>query len=89
MPLPLRLTCLDVAGTEVTETLLVATTALKYAQSNSVCVAYDGQVIGLGAGQQSRIHCTRLACDKADKWMLQFHPKVQSLVFRQGLKKTR
>ena len=72
---------------ERVETLLVATIALKYAQSNSVCVAYDGQVIGLGAGQQSRIHCTRLACDKADKWMMQFHPKVQSLGFRKGLKK--
>ena len=72
---------------EVTESLLVGTTALKYAQSNSVCVAYDGQVIGLGAGQQSRIHCTRLACDKADKWMLQFHPEVQALVFQKGLSK--
>ncbi|HAK50582.1 MAG TPA: phosphoribosylaminoimidazolecarboxamide formyltransferase [Gammaproteobacteria bacterium] len=72
---------------EVLETLLVATTALKYAQSNSVCMAYDGQVIGLGAGQQSRIHCTRLACDKADKWMMQFHAKVQALSFRKGLKK--
>lgn len=76
------------ADQDITETMLVATTALKYAQSNSVCVAYDGQVIGLGAGQQSRIHCTRLACDKADKWMLQFHPKVQSLSFKKGLKKT-
>lgn len=76
------------ADQDITETMLVATTALKYAQSNSVCVAYDGQVIGLGAGQQSRIHCTRLACDKADKWMLQFHPKVQSLAFKKGLKKT-
>jgi phosphoribosylaminoimidazolecarboxamide formyltransferase / IMP cyclohydrolase len=78
----------DTADASVMESLLVATTALKYAQSNSVCVAYDGQVIGLGAGQQSRIHCTRLACDKADKWMLQFHPKVQSLSFNKGLKKT-
>ena len=50
------------------DTLVVATIALKYTQSNSVCVAYDGQVIGMGAGQQSRIHCTRLACDKAEKW---------------------
>ena len=72
---------------EVAETLLVGTIALKYAQSNSVCVAYDGQVIGLGVGQQSRIHCTRLACDKADKWMMQFHPKVQALVFEKGLTK--
>lgn len=69
------------------ETLIVATLALKYAQSNSVCVGYDGQVIGLGAGQQSRIHCTRLACDKAEKWMLQFHPDVLGLDFKAGLKK--
>jgi len=61
------------------ESLVVATTALKYTQSNSACVAYQGQVIGLGAGQQSRIHCTRLACSKAEKWMLQTHPKVLGL----------
>jgi len=61
---------------DVVQSLLVATIALKYAQSNSVCVAYDGQVIGMGAGQQSRVHCTRLACDKADKWLLQQHPRV-------------
>jgi phosphoribosylaminoimidazolecarboxamide formyltransferase / IMP cyclohydrolase len=67
--------------------LLVATIAAKYAQSNTVCVAYDGQVIGLGAGQQSRIHCTRLACDKADKWMLQQHPRVLGMPFRDGLKR--
>ncbi len=48
--------------------LLVATVALKYTQSNSVCYAKDGQVIGIGAGQQSRIHCTRLAGDKANNW---------------------
>jgi len=71
----------------VVETLIVATLALKYAQSNSVCVGYDGQVIGLGAGQQSRIHCTRLACDKAEKWMLQFHPDVLALDFAPGLRK--
>jgi AICAR transformylase/IMP cyclohydrolase PurH len=69
----------------ILETLLVATIALKYTQSNSVCVAYDGQVIGMGAGQQSRIHCTRLACDKADKWFLQQHPKVLGLQFKDGL----
>jgi len=72
---------------EILETLLVATVSLKYAQSNSVCVAYDGQVIGMGAGQQSRIHCTRLACDKADKWLIQQHPKVLSLGFTNGLKR--
>jgi len=60
--------------------LTVATIALKYTQSNSVCYARDGQVIGIGAGQQSRIHCTRLAGDKADNWwvvwelMHTFHP---------------
>jgi phosphoribosylaminoimidazolecarboxamide formyltransferase/IMP cyclohydrolase len=70
---------------EVVETLIVATIALKYAQSNSVCVAYDGQVIGMGAGQQSRVHCTRLACDKADKWWLQQHPRVLDLDFAEGL----
>jgi len=70
---------------EAVETLIVATIALKYAQSNSVCVAYQGQVIGMGAGQQSRVHCTRLACDKADKWFLQQHPRVLGLKFRKGL----
>lgn len=70
------------------DTLVVATIALKYTQSNSVCVAYDGQVIGMGAGQQSRIHCTRLACDKADKWFLQQHPRTLDLPFRTGLKRT-
>ena len=69
------------------DSLLVASIALKYTQSNSVAVACDGQVIGIGAGQQSRIHCTRLACDKADKWMLQSHPKVLGLPFKQGTKK--
>lgn len=72
---------------EAVRDLLVATIAAKYAQSNTVSVAYDGQVIGLGAGQQSRIHCTRLACDKADKWMLQQHPRVMDLPFADGLKR--
>ncbi len=62
--------------------LIVATIALKYTQSNSVCYALDGQVIGLGAGQQSRIHCTRLAGDKADTWWLRQHPKVLGLIFK-------
>lgn len=70
---------------ELIETLIVATIALKYTQSNSVCVAYDGQVIGMGAGQQSRIHCTRLACGKADKWFLQQHPRVLNLDFKDSL----
>ena len=70
---------------DILETLTVATIALKYTQSNSVCVAYDGQVIGNGAGQQSRVHCTRLACDKADKWFLQQHPRVLALEYVDGL----
>lgn len=65
--------------------LLVATIALKYTQSNSVCLAYDGQVIGAGAGQQSRIHCTRLACSKADRWFLRQHPKVLALPFKKEI----
>jgi len=56
--------------------LIVATIALKYTQSNSVCYARDGQVVGIGAGQQSRIHCTRLAGEKADNWWLRQHPNV-------------
>ena len=72
---------------DMVETLIVATIALKYTQSNSVCLAYEGQVIGMGAGQQSRVHCTRLACDKADKWLLQQHPKTLNLAFKEGLKK--
>jgi phosphoribosylaminoimidazolecarboxamide formyltransferase/IMP cyclohydrolase len=65
--------------------LLVATLTLKYTQSNSVCFAYDGQVIGNGAGQQSRIHCVRLAASKADMWFLRQHPSVVDLPFREGL----
>ncbi len=72
---------------EARRDLLIATMALRYTQSNSVCVAADGQVIGLGAGQQSRIHCTRLACGKADRWMLQQHPQVLSLALREGLRR--
>jgi len=65
--------------------LIVALTTLKYTQSNSMCLAHDGQVIGNGAGQQSRIHCTRLACDKADRWLLRQHPATLGLKFREGL----
>jgi phosphoribosylaminoimidazolecarboxamide formyltransferase/IMP cyclohydrolase len=65
--------------------MLVATLALKYTQSNSVCLAFDGQVIGIGAGQQSRIHCTRIACAKADKWLLRLHPKVRGLDFKKSV----
>ena len=65
--------------------LLVALITLKYTQSNSVCYAYDGQAIGVGAGQQSRIHCTRLAGNKADLWHLRQHEKVLTLPFRPEL----
>ncbi|WP_237179045.1 phosphoribosylaminoimidazolecarboxamide formyltransferase [Paenibacillus sp. MMS18-CY102] len=65
--------------------LLVAMITLKYTQSNSVCFALDGQTIGIGAGQQSRIHCTRLAAGKADNWRLRQHPIVQQMDFRAGL----
>ncbi|MCB8946028.1 MAG: phosphoribosylaminoimidazolecarboxamide formyltransferase [Ardenticatenaceae bacterium] len=61
--------------------LIVALIALKYTQSNSVCYTKDGQVIGMGAGQQSRIHCTRLAGTKADTWWLRQHPRVLALPF--------
>lgn len=69
------------------QTLLVAAITLKYTQSNSIALAYEGQIVGLGAGQQSRIHCTRLACDKAEKWFLQRHPKVRELQFKDKLPK--
>ena len=65
--------------------LLVALITLKYTQSNSVCYAKDGQAIGVGAGQQSRIHCTRLAGNKADNWHLRRHPKVLGLQFVDGI----
>ena len=67
--------------------LTVATIALKYTQSNSVCYALNGQVIGLGAGQQSRIHCTRLAGDKADNWWMRFHERTLGLRFKKGIKR--
>ncbi|KXJ95811.1 cytidine deaminase-like protein [Microdochium bolleyi] len=67
--------------------LTVATIALKYTQSNSVCYAKNGQVVGLGAGQQSRIHCTRLAGDKADNLWLRFHPRVLSIKWKKGTKR--
>ncbi|MBV9579977.1 MAG: phosphoribosylaminoimidazolecarboxamide formyltransferase, partial [Chloroflexi bacterium] len=65
--------------------MLVGLITLEYTQSNSVCLVSDGQVIGNGAGQQSRIHCTRLAADKADIWQLRQHPRVLALQFRPGL----
>jgi phosphoribosylaminoimidazolecarboxamide formyltransferase/IMP cyclohydrolase len=65
--------------------MVIATIAVKYTQSNSVCLAYDGQVTGIGAGQQSRVHCVRLACAKSDTWYLRQHPRILGMKFRKGL----
>lgn len=70
---------------EAVRDLIVALITLKYTQSNSVCYAVDGQAIGVGAGQQSRIHCTRLAGSKADTWFLRQADKVLSLPFRKDI----
>lgn len=67
--------------------LMIALITLKYTQSNSVCYVKDGQAIGIGAGQQSRIHCTRLAGNKADIWFLRQNPKVLNLPFKDNLKR--
>ncbi|MBS6418927.1 MAG: phosphoribosylaminoimidazolecarboxamide formyltransferase [Olsenella uli] len=67
--------------------MLVSLITLKYTQSNSVCYVKDGQAIGVGAGQQSRVHCTRLAGDKADTWYLRQHPKVLGLRFVEGIRR--
>ena len=67
--------------------LVISLITLKYTQSNSVCYAKDGQVIGVGAGQQSRIHCTRLAGNKADVWFLRQHPKVLALPFKADIRR--
>ena len=67
--------------------LIIALITLKYTQSNSVCYVKDGQAIGIGAGQQSRIHCTRLAGNKADIWWLRQHPKVMSLPFVDNIRR--
>ncbi len=67
--------------------LVLALITLKYTQSNSVCYTKDGQAIGVGAGQQSRIHCTRLAGNKADIWYLRQHPKVLGLKFKEGIRR--
>ena len=67
--------------------LIISLITLKYTQSNSVCYAYDGQAIGVGAGQQSRVHCTRLAGSKADTWFLRQCDKVLSLPFRDDIKR--
>ncbi|WP_278820074.1 phosphoribosylaminoimidazolecarboxamide formyltransferase [Hoylesella nanceiensis] len=70
---------------EAKRDLMIALITLKYTQSNSVCYVKDGQAIGIGAGQQSRIHCTRLAGSKADIWWLRQNPKVMNLPFKAGL----
>lgn len=67
--------------------LMIALITLKYTQSNSVCYVKDGQAIGIGAGQQSRIHCTRLAGDKADKWWLRQHPQVLNLPWKEKIRR--
>lgn len=72
---------------EAKRDLLIALITLKYTQSNSVCYAKDGQAIGIGAGQQSRIHCTRLAGNKADIWWLRQSPKVMNLPFKEGIRR--
>ena len=72
---------------EALRDLIIALITLKYTQSNSVCYVKDGQAIGIGAGQQSRIHCTRLAGNKADIWWLRQHPKVMSLPFVDNIKR--
>jgi phosphoribosylaminoimidazolecarboxamide formyltransferase/IMP cyclohydrolase len=65
--------------------LIICTAAIKYTQSNTIGFAVDGQAIGIGAGQQSRIHCTRLAADKADRWFLRQHPTVLAIKWREGV----
>ncbi len=72
---------------EAKRDLIIALITLKYTQSNSVCYVKDGQAIGIGAGQQSRIHCTRLAGQKADTWWLRQHPKVMGLPFKEGIRR--
>lgn len=72
---------------EARRDLLIALITLKYTQSNSVCYALDGQAIGIGAGQQSRVHCTRLAGNKADIWWLRQHPQVLALPFKDTIRR--
>jgi phosphoribosylaminoimidazolecarboxamide formyltransferase/IMP cyclohydrolase len=86
---PDMLTNIVTANKELPESavrdLIVATTTIKYTQSNTIGFAVDGQDIGVGAGQQSRIHCARIAGDKADRWMLRQHPAVLGLKWKQGV----
>ncbi len=80
-------TKIDTLSDDVVTDLIISMITLKYTQSNSVCYALGGQTIGVGAGQQSRIHCTILAGNKADKWFLRRHEKVLSLPFIDGVRK--
>lgn len=79
-------TCNNKITEEAKRDLIIATITLKYTQSNSVCFALNGQAIGIGAGQQSRVHCTRLAASKADIWFLRQHPLVLNLQFKENIK---
>ena len=72
---------------EAKRDLLISLITLKYTQSNSVCYAADGQAIGIGAGQQSRVHCVRLAGSKADNWLLRQCPKVLNLKFVENIRR--
>ncbi|XP_055350540.1 bifunctional purine biosynthesis protein ATIC-like [Paramacrobiotus metropolitanus] len=74
-------------GEDALRDLLVATIAVKYTQSNSVCFARDGQVVGIGAGQQSRIHCVRIAAAKTENWWLRLHPRILGFQFKKGVKR--
>ena len=74
-------------GPEALRDLIVATVACKYTQSNTVCLAHNGQITGVGAGQQSRVHCTRLAANKSDLWFLRQHPAVLGMQFRKGVRR--
>lgn len=73
-------------STDAARDLLIATITVKYTQSNSVCYAVDGQVVGVGAGQQSRVDCVKLAGRKVDTWRARTHPKVLALNFKPGVK---
>ena len=80
-----RVTTTTELSADALESLIVATVTLKHTQSNSIAVAAHGQAIGIGAGQQSRIACTRIACDKADRFLLKTHPKALAVAYADGL----
>jgi phosphoribosylaminoimidazolecarboxamide formyltransferase/IMP cyclohydrolase len=78
--------CKDLPESAIRD-MFIAWVTLKFTQSNSVCYVVDGQTIGVGAGQQSRVHCARLAGSKADLWRLRQHPSVMELPFKEGIKR--